>query len=84
MLITGTGVQVAGCFIGTDPTGETAAPNGTGVELENSSNTIGGPNVGDRNVISGAVGLGVHFWANAGVYVPDQATIPSTSRRPGT
>ncbi len=72
VLITGTGIQVAGCFIGTDPTGETAAPDAVGVVLENSLNTIGGPNVGDRNVISGASGLSV----NAGVYVPDQATNP--------
>ena len=54
VVITAAGnVQVAGCFIGTDPTGETAAPNGTGVVIENSSNLIGGPSVGDRNVISG-------------------------------
>ena len=46
LITAGGNVQVAGCFIGTDPTGETAAPNGTGVVLENSFNTIGGPNVG--------------------------------------
>jgi parallel beta-helix repeat protein len=51
--ITAGGVQIAGCFIGTDPTGEAAAPNGTGVVLANSFNTIGGPLVGNRNVISG-------------------------------
>ena len=62
VLITGTGVQVAGCFIGTDPTGETAAPNGAGVILENSSNMIGGPNVADRNVLSGAEGMGVQYF----------------------
>ena len=53
LITAGGNVQVAGCFIGTDPTGETAAPNGNGVVIENSSNLIGGPNVGDRNVISG-------------------------------
>ncbi len=54
VLITAPGnVQVGGCFIGTNPTGETAAPNGNGVEIENSSNLIGGPGLGDRNVISG-------------------------------
>ena len=76
LITAGGNVQVAGCFIGTDPTGETAAPNGTGVEVENSSNTIGGPNVADRNVLSGAEGLGVHSWENDGVYVPDQASNP--------
>ena len=45
-------MQVAGNFIGTDPTGETAAPNGIGVVIENSSNLIGGPSVANRNVIS--------------------------------
>ena len=54
VLITAAGnVQVAGNFIGTDPTGETAAPNENGVVIENSSNLIGGPSVGNRNVISG-------------------------------
>ena len=76
LITAGGNVQVAGCFIGTDPTGETAAPNGAGVVLENSFNMIGGPNVGDRNVLSGAEGLTVQYWENAGVYVPDQATNP--------
>ncbi len=76
VLITGTGVQVAGCFIGTDATGETAAPNAAGVILENSSNMIGGPNVADRNVLSGAAGIGVQYFENDGVYVPDQASNP--------
>lgn len=54
VLITAPGnVQVAGCYIGTDPTGETTAPNGTGVVIENSFNMIGGSSVGNRNVISG-------------------------------
>jgi Bacterial Ig-like domain (group 3)/Right handed beta helix region len=54
ILITAAGdVQVAGCFIGTDPTGAMAAPNANGVVIENSSNLIGGPSAGDRNVISG-------------------------------
>ncbi len=76
LITAGGNVQVAGCFIGTDPTGEIAAPNGAGVVLENSSNTIGGPNVADRNVLSGSEGLGVQSGTNAGVYVPDQASNP--------
>ncbi len=76
LITAGGNVQVAGCFIGTDPAGEIAAPNGAGVILENSSDTIGGPNIGDRNVLSGAEGLGVHSWENDGVYVPDQASNP--------
>jgi CSLREA domain-containing protein len=66
------GAQVGGCFIGTDPTGEKAAPNATGVVVESSSNTIGGAGYTDRNVISGnsAPGLG------DGLYIPDQADNP--------
>src|SRR5271155_139677 len=49
VLVTGGGnVQVAGCFIGTDSTGETAAPNWNGVEIQDSSNMIGGPSAGNR------------------------------------
>jgi CSLREA domain-containing protein len=73
VLIAGAGgAQVAGCFIGTDPTGEEAAPNATGVVVESSSNTIGGAGYTDRDVISGnsAPGLG------DGLYIPDQADNP--------
>jgi hypothetical protein len=73
VLVTAPGnTQVAGCFIGTGPTGETAAPNASGVELDNSFNLIGGPNVGDRNVISGNTAPG----ASEGVYVPDSKFNP--------
>jgi hypothetical protein len=69
LITAGGNVQVAGCFLGTDPTGETATRNQSyGVEIENSSNMIGGPGVGDRNVISGNL--------LDGVYVPDSATNP--------
>lgn len=50
------GVGVQGCFIGTDPTGQTALPNtGYGIDLNAPSDhcTIGGTNAADRNVISG-------------------------------
>jgi archaellum component FlaF (FlaF/FlaG flagellin family) len=53
LITAGGNVQVAGCFIGTDPTGEISAPNGNGVLIANSSNTIGGPLVANRNLISG-------------------------------
>ena len=69
VLVTAAGnVQVAGCFIGTDPSGETAAPNGQGVVIENSSNLIGGSSVGDRNVISGN--------SVFGVFIPSQGENP--------
>ena len=67
-----TDVQIAGCFIGVDPTGETAAPDGNGVLIYNSSNIIGGPNVGDRNVISGNYGDGINL--PTGFYNPLKIT----------
>jgi hypothetical protein len=60
ILITAANAQVSGCFIGTGPTGETAAPSATGLMIQNSSNLIGGPNVDDRNVIS-ANGVGLQY-----------------------
>ena len=76
MLITAGGnVQVAGCFIGTDPTGETAAPNGTGVEIENSSNT---DRRAERRRSQRDLGDGRHRHnlVHDGIYVPDQANNP--------
>ena len=73
VLITGGGnVQVAGCFIGTDSTGEAAAPNGDGVVIQSSSNLIGGPNAGDRDVISANDVPGEYY----GIWVPDQVENP--------
>jgi hypothetical protein len=67
ILITAPGhVQVTGCFIGTDAKGETAAQDGTGVMIENSSNTLGGPDFGDRNIISGNYYQGLN--------IPDKAS----------
>jgi len=47
--------HVEGCFIGTDPTGTIAVPNGTGVVMTSgvSGNVIGGPAAGAGNLISG-------------------------------
>src|SRR5262249_22806080 len=56
VITAGGNVRVAGCFIGTDPTGETSPSNAKGVVIENSSNLIGGPTAADRNVISGNTG----------------------------
>jgi hypothetical protein len=69
-------VQVAGSLIGTDPTGETAAPNGTGVELESNYSMVGGLHVGDRNVLSGSGNASTSFWVHDGVYVPDASSNP--------
>jgi hypothetical protein len=71
LVTAGGNAQVAGCFIGTDPSGEKAAPDGVGIMIENANNTFGGPNVGDRNVISANSG-----WSGDGIYVIDQKSNP--------
>jgi CSLREA domain-containing protein len=55
---TGQGNVIAGNFIGTDPTGTTAVPNGfAGVDVTSGHNTrIGGTLAADRNLISGNTG----------------------------
>jgi parallel beta-helix repeat protein len=53
--------HLEGCFIGTDPTGTVAHPNGTGVVLVagTTGNVIGGSAPGARNLISGNTGVGI-------------------------
>ncbi|HUS36076.1 MAG TPA: right-handed parallel beta-helix repeat-containing protein [Verrucomicrobiae bacterium] len=67
MLSTTAGSRVAGNYIGTSPTGLAAAPNGNaGIFLSGENHTIGGPTVGERNVISGnPLGIYVSFSTNA-------------------
>ncbi len=50
---------VAGCLIGTDPTGTLALGNPIGVRVQSPNNTIGGPMAAARNVISGNTDSGV-------------------------
>jgi Bacterial Ig-like domain (group 3) len=50
---------VEGNFIGTDPTGTKAVPNGDGIATIGFSNTIGGTVTGAANVISGNTGDGI-------------------------
>jgi hypothetical protein len=48
------GIAIEGCFIGTDIPGTAALPNTYGVEFgETSSSRIGGPDVSQRNLVSG-------------------------------
>jgi len=53
------GVQVLGCYIGTDITGTIAVANGGGVEVAGFNDTIGGTATGASNLISGNYGDGV-------------------------
>src|SRR2546428_1460893 len=60
VLGTGGSTVVAGNIIGLDYTGKISRPNGAGIALSNSpSNTIGGPQLADRNLISGNQGVGI-------------------------
>ena len=52
---------VQGNYIGTDKNGTVALPNGNGVELRGSNNTIGGSTVAARNIISGNIGNGIYI-----------------------
>jgi len=61
---------IAGNFIGTDPTGTVARPNGgSGVFLENgpSDNTVGGTTPAARNLISGNGNIGVAIQGNTNI-----------------
>ena len=53
--VSGANATIAGNFIGTDPTGETRAANGIGIQIRTGTTdlTIGGTNPADRNVIAG-------------------------------
>jgi hypothetical protein len=51
-----TGNLIEGNFIGTDLTGDNAIRNVVGVDLRDSSNTVGGAAVNTRNIIAGGPG----------------------------
>ncbi|MCU0429941.1 MAG: T9SS type A sorting domain-containing protein [Cytophagaceae bacterium] len=58
-----TNCRIIGNFIGTDITGTIAKPNYIGVHIGNGAtgNFVGGPNAGDRNIISGNTFSGILF-----------------------
>ena len=56
----GSGSVIAGCFIGTDPTGTIrVGVTGRVVTVQGSGNIVGGPTSADRNLISGVNGEAV-------------------------
>ena len=62
------GNQIIGDYIGTGANGTGSNSNAEGVTLEGNDNAVGGPNAGDRNVISGNADAGVLVKAGS---VPD-------------
>ncbi|MEM0964495.1 MAG: right-handed parallel beta-helix repeat-containing protein, partial [Bacteroidota bacterium] len=64
-------------YVGTDPTGMIARPNGgDGFDIDSSDNVVGGPTPSDRNLISGN--------GNPGSLVGDGVDIDGDSSEPGT
>ena len=61
-------IHVFGCYIGTDPTGVSAWPNGgDGIRATDSlDHVIGGSPPGFRNVVSGNLGSGMRFASSGG------------------
>ena len=62
------GALVEGNFIGTDATGQSAAPNqGNGVTIESAGSTIGGTDSGEGNIIAFNTQAGVMMGPGSGV-----------------
>ena len=60
------GNTIEGNFIGTDPTGTLARPNGgDGIVIRGANNTIGGTTAGTRNLISGNNNGGINISTSA-------------------
>ncbi len=68
--VTSSNNVISGCFIGTDPTGSVAAPNGAnGIFIDASHNTV------TNNVISGNVSAGIFIHADRRGFFVTQITI---------
>ncbi len=66
-LVGGEGNVVESCYLGTDASGTRAKANGNGIVINDSaSNTIGGRDPGQGNVISGNAGYGVNVEGDFG------------------
>jgi hypothetical protein len=67
IIMEGSGSIVRGCFIGTNATGTTAAPNkGSGIYIWGSGNRIGSTTTGMGNVISGNAVAGIYIQSLSG------------------
>jgi hypothetical protein len=74
-------IVIAGNYIGVDTSGTTAVPNGfNGVDVSFSRDVlVGGPDPGDRNVISGNIGHGVRIHSGATGTIVEGNYIGTTS-----
>jgi len=52
--VTGSGTIIRGNFLGTDPAGTAARPNGIAIQIGGSNDLVGGTNPADRNLVSGS------------------------------
>lgn len=59
--IDGNGNTVTCSYLGTDPSGTAARPNGNGIRLNGNDNTVGGASETDRVLISGNQGVGLRI-----------------------
>ncbi|MGC4005101.1 MAG: right-handed parallel beta-helix repeat-containing protein [Pirellulales bacterium] len=65
LVVNAGGDTIKGNYIGTDITGTKDYGNGgVGIVVSFGKNTIGGPAVTDRNIISGNTRLGLQFWTS--------------------
>ncbi len=76
----GGSVTLLGSRLGTDPSGTVALGNAIGVSLSNGSaaNVIGGPNAGDRNILSANTSNAIQFASTRGARC---GATPSASTR---
>jgi len=69
-IISGKGNQILGNYIGTNASGTSAIANYAGVYLQDSNNSIGGSEVGSRNIISGnSIGIEISESTSSGSIV---------------
>lgn len=70
ILVQSDGNRISGNFIGTDPTGMIISRNQTGIYVSGDSNSIGGPNPADKNIIGGCLAVfGNRVLSNASLFL---------------